>query len=293
MSIAPKTITREQLRSGASFSVTYTKLAVPDEVERALMMMDYDTLRVTATLVQVLGQSIVNIVFPPIDADKIDLVNIGLPEVPLRADSATPQWWFPVRIVDDGAPELHLRAINVTSSESAVLRFSQTVDQASAQAVENYTISPFGSVVSVDTDGSDSVVLTFDGNRSIGPRGLTYYITVSDVTSTTGAFMTKGAGNTLAFVFAAEDLADIYAYPHPVRLATDERVTFANLPANVSIEIMDQRFSVIRTLNETDANGGVPWDLRTDDGLVIPAGMYFYRVKGSDDEVLRKLVIRR
>ena len=292
-SIEPKTITREQLRSGVSFSITYNRLAVPDEAERALIMMDYDTLRVTATLVQVLGQSILNVVFPPVDDNDVDIVNVGLPEVPLRADSATPQWWFPVRVVDGGDPELHLRAMKVVSPESAVLRFSQAVEQISAETVGNYAVSPFGTIVQVSADGSDSILLTFDGNRSIGPRGLTYYITVSNVTSTTGASMTKGAGNTLAFVFAADDLTDIYAYPHPVRLSTDERVTFANLPANASIEIMDQRFSVIRTLDETDANGGVPWDLRTDEGQVIPAGMYFYRVKGSSDEVLRKLVIRR
>ncbi|MBU3741315.1 MAG: hypothetical protein FGM24_03405 [Candidatus Kapabacteria bacterium] len=292
-SIEPKTITREQLRSGVSFSITYDRLAVPDEAERALIMMDYDSLRVTATLVQVLGQSILNVVFPPINADDIDIVNVGLPEVPLRADSATPQWWFPITVIDDAVPELYLRNILVESTERILLTFSEAVDPVTAADPANYVLSPFGSITAVNAAGADNVRITFDGNRTIGARGIAYFITARNVKAASGKEITKGAGNTLGFAFTADDLADVYAYPHPVRLATDERVTFANLPADAEIEVMDQRFSVIRTLNETDANGGVAWDLRSDDGQVIPAGIYFYRVKDRDDEALRKLVIKR
>ena len=297
VSIDPDTITRDQLRRGASFRVVYNATVVPDEAERSLIEMEVvravSEENVRATLVQVLGQSSVNVVFPPLDAEGVASLSVGLPEVPLRADSATPQWVFPITIIDDGAPEVYLRSIAVESPERIKLTYSEPIDAMTATDPANYSLSPFGTIKAVTAAGADNVEITFDGNRTIGARGITYYITVRDVKAASGREITKGAGNTLGFAFTAEDLADVYVYPHPVRLATDETVTFANLPASASVEILDQRFSVVRTLRETDANGGVAWDLRTDADQQVPPGIYFYRVQGQGDDVLGKLVIKR
>jgi flagellar hook assembly protein FlgD len=65
------------------------------------------------------------------------------------------------------------------------------------------------------------------------------------------------------------------------------------------VEVLDQRFKTVRVIKETDGNGGVQWDLRDDQGVIVPPGMYFYRVRGSDpadgesESGLRKLMIRR
>ena len=297
VSIDPDTITRDQLRRGASFRVVYNATVVPDEAERSLIEMEVvrevSEENVRPTLVQVLGQSSVNVVFPPLDAEGVESLSVGLPEVPLRADSATPQWVFPITIIDDAVPELYLRNIVVESPERIKLTYSEAIDPVTAADLANYSLSPFGTIKTVAAIGADNVQITFDGNRTIGARGITYYITARDVKAASGREITKGAGNTLGFAFTAEDLADVYVYPHPVRLTTDETVTFANLPASASVEILDQRFSVVRTLRETDANGGVAWDLRTDADQQVPPGIYFYRVQGQGDDVLGKLVIKR
>ncbi len=297
VSIDPDTITRDQLRRGASFRVVYNATVVPDEAERSLIEMEVvrevSEENVRPTLVQVLGQSSVNVVFPPLDAEGVEFLSVGLPEVPLRVDSATPQWVFPITIIDEAVPEMYLRNIVVESPERIKLTYSEPIDPVTAADLANYSLSPFGTIRTVAAAGADNVQITFDGNRTIGARGITYYITVRDVKAASGREITKGAGNTLGFAFTAEDLADVYVYPHPVRLATDETVTFANLPASASVEILDQRFSVVRMLRETDANGGVAWDLRTDADQQVPPGIYFYRVQGQGDDVLGKLVINR
>jgi len=297
VSIAPDTITRDQLRRGVSFRAVYNSTTVPDEAERSLIQLEvvraYDEENVRPTLVQVLGQSSVNVVFPPLDAQGVESLSVGLPEVPLRADSATPQWWLPITIIDDAVPELYLRNIVVESSERIKLTYSEAIDPVTAADLANYSLSPFGTITAVTAVGADNVQITFDGNRTIGARGITYYIIARNVKAASGKEITKGAGNTLGFAFTADNLADAYVYPHPVRLAADESITFANLPASASIEILDQRFSVVRTLRETDANGGVAWDLRTDADQTVPPGIYFYRIQGQGEDVLGKLVIKR
>lgn len=290
--IEPAAITREQLQLGASFRVTYDRPTVPDAAERTAVSMIHGPERSVADHVTVLGQSIVDVVFPAVGTD-VDTVRIVMPHVPVFDAGSPDVTSFVIPVVQDAATPLYLRTLVVESPQRLRLRFSEPVEARSASVPEFYTLQPTGAIGAVEVLNDDEVSITIDPSQPLGARGISYYLTVRDVQAVSGVRMTTGAGNTLGFTFAAEDVADVYVYPHPAVLGVDRTVTFANIPADARIDVMDQRFTVIATLTETDGNGGVAWDMTTTDGDVVPPGLYLYRVTGAGDDVLRKLVIKR
>ena len=194
--------------------------------------------------------------------------------------------------------EVVLTRLIVVDPFTVRLFFNRPVTSTSASIVTNYIIMPTGVIASVEHD-ADSVTIHFSPAVPLGALGTTYYITVRNVVGQDGAAMTQGAGNTLGFVFAANDLADVYVYPHPAVLSRDAAITFANLTKEADVEILDQRFEVVARVKERDGNGGVTWDMRDERGMTVPPGVYFYRVLApSADNVsvesgLKKMLIRR
>lgn len=292
--IEPASLTRAQVRTGFSVRIIYDRPAVPDAAERTSITMAYGEQRRVPDHVTVLGQSIVDVVFPSIDDDGIDTIFVTMPHVPTFADAASPTETFALPLVADAATPLHLLSLTVESSQRLRLRYSEPVDAASASVVGKYVLSPVGVIGSVDVIDDDEVLVTVDPASPLGARGISYYLTVRDVVAASGVPMTTGAGNTIGFNVTADDISDVYAYPHPVVLGRDDHVTIAGLPRGpVDVEILDQRFKVLAVVDETDDNGGVRWDLRTTDGQVVPPGIYLYRVNLPAKSTYGKLVIKR
>lgn len=194
--------------------------------------------------------------------------------------------------------EVVLSRIVVVDPYTVRLFFDRAVTSATASILTNYTIAPVGAITSVEHD-ADSVTIRFSPTVPIGALGTTYYITVRNVIGQDGAAMTQGAGNTLGFVFVADNLASVYVYPHPAVLSRDAAITFANLTNEADVEILDQRFEVVARVKERDGNGGAEWDMRDEAGGTVPPGVYFYRVLAPSAESpsatsgLRKLLIKR
>ncbi len=82
-------------------------------------------------------------------------------------------------------------------------------------------------------------------------------------------------------------------------LAEPVPLTFANLTTEADVEILDQRFKLVARVQERDGNGGAVWDLHADTGLIVPPGVYFYRILSpsadhtNPESGLRKLLLRR
>ncbi len=194
--------------------------------------------------------------------------------------------------------EVVLTRLLVVDAFTVRLFFDRPVTSASASIITNYSITPIGEIASVEHN-ADSLTIHFSPSVPMGALGTTYYVTVRNVIGLDGAAITQGAGNTLGFVFAANDLADVYVYPHPAVLSRDASITFANLTNEADVEILDQRFEVVARVKERDGNGGAEWDMRDARGVTVPPGVYFYRVLApSADNVsvesgLRKMLIRR
>ncbi len=194
--------------------------------------------------------------------------------------------------------EFYLSRLTVASPAELLLEYSLPIG-ASALAIASYHLSPTGNVVSVEQKDERTVLLRLSTSPPLAALGSTYALTVTDVTSSNNTPITTGAGNTLSFVLTSEDLNGVFVYPQPAYISRDGGVTFANLTTQAEVEILDQRFATVRTIRESDGNGGVTWDLLDNTGTVVPPGMYFFRVRGENsagvgaDSGLGKLVIRR
>ncbi|NQW30699.1 MAG: S8 family serine peptidase [Ignavibacteria bacterium] len=194
---------------------------------------------------------------------------------------------------------LIINNFTLNGSNAATLSFSEPMDVNGLTDAANYLLAPTGKISSVSILDDSTVQATFGTDPPLAALGLTYSLTVSSVRSSGGVPITTGAGNTVQFVLASTSANDVFVYPHPITLSTDNSVTFANLPPKAVVEIIDQRFSPLQSLHETDGNGGVEWNLRTSKGEALVPGVYFYRVTGTTssgaavDSGLQKFWVKR
>ena len=85
------------------------------------------------------------------------------------------------------------------------------------------------------------------------------------------------------------------AYPNPFNPETN--IHYSVLNGHVfSIDIMDIQGKIIKTLINgkiSQGNGQVKWDGKSDDGIMMSSGLYFYRLSSSDYEETKKIVLLR
>ena len=85
------------------------------------------------------------------------------------------------------------------------------------------------------------------------------------------------------------------AYPNPFNPETN--IHYSVLSGHAfSIDIMDIQGKIIKTLiNDkiSQGNGQVKWDGKSDDGIMMSSGLYFYRLSSSDYEETKKIVLLR
>ena len=103
-----------------------------------------------------------------------------------------------------------------------------------------------------------------------------------------------GQGDTAALIFSSPDLSNIFAYPNPYRSDSGQDfVTIAGLTSEAKVRIMTTSGRVIRTLEETDGNGGVTWDLKDESGSQVSSGVYIFYVVGQGKKATGKLAVVR
>ena len=138
------------------------------------------------------------------------------------------------------------------------------------------------------------MILTIAPDSPIGPFGVNYFITVRNVTSETGVPIRFGQGDTAALIFSSPDLSNIFAYPNPYRSDSGQDfVTIAGLTSEAKVRIMDISGRIIRTLEETDGNGGVNWDLKDESGSQVSSGVYIFFAVGEGKKRSGKLAVVR
>ncbi len=69
------------------------------------------------------------------------------------------------------------------------------------------------------------------------------------------------------------------------------QIQFVNLPPECTIYIFTVDADLIKTLNHNSTNGTEVWDLRTEGGRELAAGMYIYVVKTKDSEYKERFAI--
>ncbi|MBN1543705.1 T9SS type A sorting domain-containing protein [candidate division KSB1 bacterium] len=68
-------------------------------------------------------------------------------------------------------------------------------------------------------------------------------------------------------------------------------IEFRNLPGECTIDIFTLAGDHVQTLQHTDGTSFQTWDLKTRNNQEIAPGVYFYRVKSADEEVVDKFVV--
>jgi hypothetical protein len=182
---------------------------------------------------------------------------------------------------------LFISSYEVTDNYSVLITFNLDLDPLSAQNINNYSFTPENAVreISMLQDAPNQVLLrTINPISSVGKE---YTLKISNITSsvsTGGIKISDGAGGFIVLTSFSENLDDIYVYPNPVRIGEGHNsLTFANLTKKAEIIIFTVDGKKITTLNETDGNGGITWDLRNNDGELVSSGIYIYRITALDD----------
>ncbi len=138
-----------------------------------------------------------------------------------------------------------------------------------------------------------------DGTETIG---IQYWM--SGVAN--GAAYGIAAGRAVKYTTAIPSTASVHggpsaaaalllARPNPVRGTAQIHYALPEA-GDVTLRVFSLEGGLVRTLLDGEAPAGpgvVQWDGRSDRGLVVPAGVYFFRLSGPGLEVERKIVLQR
>lgn len=190
-------------------------------------------------------------------------------------------------VTDSITSEFYIQNAALLNNMRIKVELNFDIDPISALNKDNYKLTPFSFVINsveADLNNKKIVYLNFSGGV-IGSTGKNYVLKISNVFSSTGIKITNGPGSTFGFIFNKQDLEDIYVYPNPFKASSTANVlTFANLTIKAKIEIFDLTGRYIKTVEETDGNGGVEWDLRDNNGKEVSSGIYLFRATGINSE---------
>ncbi len=182
--------------------------------------------------------------------------------------------------------EMYLKKLTIVSFSELELQYSHPVNINQAKDIGNYTIHPHGKINQIDQTNSDEskVKIFLDRSFGIGALGKNYTLTVTNVESKDGIPITKGAGNTLGFVFSKENSGSAFVYPNPVKISDGNQIYFANLPQRSDVIIYTLQGEVLRRIEERDGNGGVEWDGLDRHGKELNPGIYLFKVEKINDD---------
>jgi hypothetical protein len=165
------------------------------------------------------------------------------------------------------------------------LEFSDAVDILTGSDPLHYKVDPNIEVISASVDQTTSTVvhLIVSSKAPMGALGKGYVVSVSGVKSTTGVDIVSGTGSKLAIILSKVDLSEVFAYPNPYERRKGTYVMFANLTKEATVTIWTLSGNHVKTLNETDGDGGLEWFLDDESGNTVSSGVYIYRVTGTNN----------
>ncbi|MBN1637822.1 MAG: S8 family serine peptidase [Ignavibacteriales bacterium] len=202
---------------------------------------------------------------------------------------------------DSTINELYITSFEILDRFNLQINFNCNINRKTSSNLLNYKFDPYNEVLSVFFDDNNLNSIKLKLLNAVGSIGREYKLQIVNLTAadTTKQIKIKdGAGSIILISTNASNLSDIYVYPNPVKCLSDKSmITFANLTKNAEIVIFDLNGMKIKTLYESDGDGGLTWDLRNEDGIELGSGIYIYYVSAIDknnnkfDEKIGKFVI--
>jgi hypothetical protein len=170
------------------------------------------------------------------------------------------------------------------------LFFNMPMDRMTLLNIENYRISPGGTVTDAEMIGSDDRIVRIHLGSDVytGASGIASYLELQEIKSVQGRLF--ATGNRISLAREPEDLDNIFVYPQPVRSEMDW-IGFANVAPATRIDIFDISGYKVVTLYENNGFGGIRWNMQNGQGKRVAAGIYIFYARNGDETKMGKFTI--
>lgn len=183
--------------------------------------------------------------------------------------------------VSETSPSFHLLNGQFNEDGSIELNFNLPVDPASATEKTNYTLEPEITIDQIihQSEKPNQVFLIPSPSQLTFLVGSNCVISVQNILSQTGIPIETGQGSQVSIIFQQTDLSRVLVFPNPCRSGEGQNIlTFTNLMAYSTVKIISLNGIILRTIEDTNGNSQIEWDLKNVQGENIPAGIYLYYV---------------
>ncbi len=171
-----------------------------------------------------------------------------------------------------------------------LVRFNSPPD--TSLAGDWFDIEPTLTIERIERDSVDprEIMLTMAPPWRID--GSQYTLTIRNGHDVMGAGICDGDGSRAAFWFFADDLLGWRPAPNPCRLdGSPSTLRFVGAPKDAVVRIWDLAGRLLTELRESNADGVVEWNGRTQEGRRAAPGVYVYHVISTSGEKTGKLVV--
>mgnify|MGYP000029445036 CR=1 FL=1 len=203
---------------------------------------------------------------------------------PIKSDTVN----FIVSLVNE-EEFLYVKNFKLLDPYNIKIEFSENLNSNSALNKENFIFQPNNSIKSINFESQtrNTLLINLTGGKPIGSVGIEYVLKMQNIFSDSlSGFKTlkEGAGSYIVFNKNLSNLSELYVYPNPVRVNSDNsNIVFANLTKRTKIQILNLSGKLIKELDTINESGGAKYDLRDENGSKINSGIYFFRISSIDD----------
>ncbi|MBN2090224.1 S8 family serine peptidase [candidate division KSB1 bacterium] len=194
------------------------------------------------------------------------------------------------------AASFYLVRSQLLSQNQIELQFSRPLDPVTAINPENYQIEPAVEIQKVNFNPikNDWIEIQLSPKRPLGAYGEIYYLTLQNIQSLDGSKIRPGYGDRTSLIFFKTDLSQVNTFPNPYRIGLEQiPFKFINLTQNAEIKILNLNGNLIKTLQETNGDGGLEWDLCDENGNQIVTGIYLYLITHEHQQKIGKFAVIR
>jgi len=148
-----------------------------------------------------------------------------------------------------------------------------------------------GRAITIDDAGNSYVTGDFEGTATFDSNSLTSSYESTDI------FVAKLGNDTLAETELISSNTEIFNYPNPFNPTTTISFQLAgDSDQDVELSIYNIKGQKIKTLPFSPSqfpSVSVTWDGTDDNNQQVSSGIYFYKLKAGDQQLLRKMVLMK
>lgn len=202
-------------------------------------------------------------------------------------------------IPDLEAPKI-LETTIAENKQQIVIRFTEEIQQSSAQFLGNYSLSspandPDNQITAVSA-AADGITITLA--HALRYSDQAYYIRVENILDLSGNVISPQHNLARFALRNIKDLSDLKIYPNPIHRSQNSELVFLNFPAHKKgkIAIYSASGSLIYKadigpFNPDNNRITWRWNLQNKDGRKVSSGVYYYLIEMDDERAKGKIAV--